>query len=136
MTLTVDTSALIAILFAESEAKQFVEVISTSRYSIMSAPSLLECNLVAVRNFGDSATSLVQQAVIGLKIEIVPFKAEAVAFATDAFLRYGKGRGHPAQLNFGDCISYAVSKVEAMPLLFKGDDFRLTDVECALPAAG
>ena len=48
-----------------------------------------------------------------------------------AFLRYGQGR-HPAALNFGDCIAYATARLEAMPLLFKGDDFRLTDIEAAI----
>lgn len=49
-----------------------------------------------------------------------------------AFEIFGKGRGHPAQLNFGDCMAYAVSKLEGLPLLFKGEDFRKTDVECAI----
>lgn len=70
-------------------------------------------------------------ALIGvLKIDPVPFTADHTAVARSAFLRYGKGR-HPAGLNFGDCISYATAKLEAMPLLFKGDDFRLTDIEAA-----
>ena len=61
-----------------------------------------------------------------------PFGPEAAAVAVQAFLSCGKGCGHPAQLNFGDCISYAMSKTEAMPLLFKGDDFGHTDVERVL----
>jgi len=70
-------------------------------------------------------------ALIGvLKIDPLPFGAQVDVLARSAFLRYGKGR-HPAGLNFGDCISYATAKLEAMPLLFKGDDFRLTDIEAA-----
>jgi ribonuclease VapC len=52
--------------------------------------------------------------------------------ARDAFNRFGKGQGHPAQLNFGDCLSYAVAKIAGVPLLFAGEDFRLTDIEPAL----
>lgn len=64
-------------------------------------------------------------------IETIPFTADHAAVARHAFLRYGKGR-HPAALNFGDCIAYATARLEAMPLLFKGDDFRLTDIEAAV----
>ncbi len=66
------------------------------------------------------------------RLDVIPFPPAASSLAVEAFFKYGKGRGHPAQLNFGDCISYAVSKLEMMPLLFKGEDFRLTDVEAAL----
>jgi ribonuclease VapC len=61
----------------------------------------------------------------------VPFAADRAAVTREAFLRYGKGR-HPAALNFGDCIAYATARLEAMPLLLKDDDFRLTDVEPAI----
>lgn len=64
-------------------------------------------------------------------IETISFTADHAAVARQAFLRYGKGR-HPAALNFGDCIAYAVARLEAMPLLFKGNDFRLTDIEAAV----
>jgi ribonuclease VapC len=65
------------------------------------------------------------------EIEILTFDANMANIAIEAYIRFGKGRGHPAQLNFGDCIAYAASKAEALPLLFKGDDFRKTDVWCA-----
>jgi ribonuclease VapC len=64
-------------------------------------------------------------------IETIPFTADHAVVARQAFLRYGKRR-HPAALNFGDCIAYAAARLEAMPLLFNGDDFRLTDVEAAV----
>ena len=64
-------------------------------------------------------------------IETIPFTADHAIVARQAFLRYGKGR-HPAALNFGDCIAYATARLEAMPLLFKADDFRLTDIEAAV----
>jgi ribonuclease VapC len=65
------------------------------------------------------------------EIETLPFTAAHATAARDAFLRYGKGR-HPAGLNFGDCMSYAVAKMEGRPLLFKGDDFRQTDIEAVV----
>ncbi|MGH6907202.1 MAG: type II toxin-antitoxin system VapC family toxin, partial [Aestuariivirga sp.] len=64
-------------------------------------------------------------------IQLIPFTAAAAMIAVQAFIKYGKGR-HPAGLNFGDCMSYALAKTEVMPLLFKGEDFRLTDIEAAL----
>lgn len=64
-----------------------------------------------------------------LAIEIIAFTPAMAKLATEAFLKYGKGSGHSAQLNFGDCKAYAASKVEGLPLLFKGEDFAKTDVE-------
>ena len=57
---------------------------------------------------------------------------QCISLAQDAFGAFGKGKGHPAKLNFGDCMSYAVAKFHDVPLLFKGDDFRLTDIRAAL----
>ena len=65
------------------------------------------------------------------KLIIVPFDGNLLAIARTAFLKYGKGR-HPASLNFGDCMAYALAKSMRLPLLFKGDDFALTDIERAL----
>ncbi len=87
--------------------------------------------MIATRELGETGVNSVDELIDLLRIEIVPFTAQAAKLAQTAFLRFGKGRGHPAQLNFGDCISYAASKFELMPLLFKGTDFSHTDVECA-----
>ena len=65
------------------------------------------------------------------RIETIPFTAQHAAVAREAFLRFGKGR-HPAGLNFGDCIAYAAARLEMMPLLFKGEDFRRTGIEAAI----
>ena len=62
----------------------------------------------------------------------VAFNLPMYQLAQDAFKAFGKGKGHPAKLNFGDCMSYAVAKFHDVPLLFKGDDFRLTDIRAAL----
>ena len=88
--------------------------------------------MASTRVIGKTGVDEVRLLVKSADIEIVAFGSSALDVAVDAFLKYGKGQSHPAQLNFGDCMSYAASKVEAMPLLFKGEDFRLTDVECAI----
>jgi ribonuclease VapC len=73
-----------------------------------------------------------EELIESLDIKVKDFGIEHVEVAKIAFVKYGKGQGHKAQLNFSDCMSYAMSKVEGMPLLFKGDDFRHTDVAAAL----
>ena len=130
--MVVDSSAILAIILREPEAEKFAALLRNSRMSIMAAPSLLEACMASTRLIGKTGVNEVRLLVKSADIEIAAFGSSALDVAVDAFLKYGKGQGHPAQLNFGDCISYATSKVEAMPLLFKGDDFRLTDVECAI----
>lgn len=87
--------------------------------------------MVMIGKKAEQGPSLVDEFLRTAEIEPVPFTADHAAVARQAFLRYGKGR-HPAGLNFGDCIAYATARLEAMPLLFKGDDFRLTDIEPAI----
>ncbi|MBC8037928.1 MAG: type II toxin-antitoxin system VapC family toxin [Rhizobiales bacterium] len=80
---------------------------------------------------GLAAKQNIDHLIASTGISVVPFDGAAAQAAAGAFIRYGKGR-HPASLNFGDCISYALSKTEMLPLLFKGEDFRQTDVKAAL----
>jgi ribonuclease VapC len=128
----IDSSVLLAILLREPEADQFVTKIRQSEAAMISGPTYLESAIACVSKFGPVGEEKLRDLVFTLGIKTIGFSEDATAIAVSAFLRYGKGRGHPAQLNFGDCIAYATSKVEAMPLLFKGEDFRLTDVECVL----
>lgn len=73
----------------------------------------------------DDLTTLLQS----LSVTVTPLNAAShLSAARDAFDRYGKGRGHPAQLNFGDCLVYGFAKAEGLPLLFKGNDFAQTDI--------
>ena len=88
--------------------------------------------MVATFRIGKSGVDEIQNLIRQTRIEVVDFSVAAAHQSVLAFKKYGKGQGHQAQLNFGDCISYAMSKTEFMPLLFKGDDFRLTDVDCAI----
>jgi ribonuclease VapC len=128
----IDSSAVMSILLAESDSKIYADAIADAKHRVMAAPTYLELCMVFCGRRQDESIEFVEQFVQRAGISIRPFGQQAAAIAARAFLIYGKGRGHPAQLNFGDCISYAMSKVEAMPLLFKGNDFIHTDVEKAL----
>ncbi len=130
--MVIDSSAIIAILLNEPESKLFFEAILQKRVRFIGAPTLVETTIVARANKGIDVLPRLDQLVKDLEIGVLDFGSDHAHAAKLAFIKYGKGQGHPAQLNFGDCMSYAVSKVEAMPLLFKGGDFRLTDVECAI----
>lgn len=127
----VDTSALVAIILNEPERQTFIQAIRAANWRGVAAPALLEACMVLAGRFEDEMVDRFDELIAVLKIDPVPFTADHAAVARQAFLRYGKGR-HPAGLNFGDCIAYATARLEAMPLLFKGDDFRLTDVEPAV----
>jgi len=127
----VDSSALVAILRAEPGHDRFVRVITDARRRLIASPTLLETSMVLAGGWQDNILDQLDAFLRAASIETIAFTAEHAAVARDAFLRYGKGR-HPAALNFGDCISYAAARLEAMPLLFKGDDFRLTDIEAAI----
>ena len=128
----IDTSAVLSILLAEPDAKIYADAIAAAKHRVMAAPTYLELCMVFCGRRNDESLEMVEQFVQKAAISIRPFGPEAAAVAAQAFLRFGKGRGHPAQLNFGDCMSYAMSKTEAMPLLFKGEDFGHTDVERVL----
>jgi ribonuclease VapC len=127
--MVIDSSAIIAILFDEPEAKKFFDAIAQSANRFVGAPSLLEAIIVAKSHKGSVVLPQLYRLLEQLSVKTLDFGADHAKAATQAFLKYGKGQGHPAQLNFGDCMAYAVSKLEGMPLLFKGDDFSLTDVE-------
>lgn len=130
--MVVDSSAIIAILFDEPEAALFFSAIQQSSAKIISAPTLLEASIVAASRKGNAGLKLLDNLLSHLGVQTKEFSADHLSAARLAHKNFGKGQGHPAQLNFGDCISYAMSKTELMPLLFKGDDFRLTDVDCAI----
>ncbi len=127
----VDSSALVAILRVEPGHDRFVRAITDARRRLIASPTLLETSMVLAGGWQDKILDQLDAFLRTASIETIAFTAEHAAVARDAFLRYGKGR-HPAALNFGDCISYAAARLEAMPLLFKGDDFRLTDIEAAI----
>ena len=133
MRLVVDTSALIAILRSEPEASLMLDVLGNAEQSLFSAAGLLEASIVTAGRGSESdrLAALVRDA----QLAIVAFSETEAAVGAEAFRRFGKGSGHPARLNFGDCFSYALAKTRNLPLLFKGDDFIHTDIRPALKPA-
>ena len=127
--IAIDTSALIAIFRLEDEAETFLRTIVGANERCFSALSLLEASMVIGGRGGDRAAfEPLDEFLTETGVKIVPFDAAQAALAREAYLRYGKGR-HKAGLNLGDCVSYALAKSRNAPLLFKGNDFSLTDIE-------
>jgi len=134
--IAVDTSAIIAILRAESEERLFTDAIIDADATCMSAVSLLESSMVLAGRRGSADVwQPLDEVIRRLAMEIVPHDVELVRIAREAFLRFGKGR-HPAALNFGDCASYALAKARGVPLLFKGRGFAQTDIAAAMSQSG
>jgi len=98
----------------------------------MSSVAVLETRMVLLARLGMDAVRLFEELLETSGIVVVPFDGEIAQAAFDAFRRFGKGRGHPAQLNIVDCAVYALVKARSQPLLFKGGDFERTDVQSAL----
>ncbi|MBI3209764.1 MAG: type II toxin-antitoxin system VapC family toxin [Candidatus Solibacter usitatus] len=125
--MTLDTSAVLAILQDEPERREFVTHIEQSARRLISTVSVLEAAMVLEHRRGDDAGSDLDLFLQRGAIECVPFDQEQLLIARTAFRRFGKGR-HSANLNFGDCASYALAQWSGEPLLFKGADFAATDV--------
>ena len=125
--MVLDTSALMAILLGEPEAKALSQAIARDPKRLVSAFSALETAIVIETKRGESGSRELDLLINKAKIEIVPLNAEQSELARKAWRLYGKGH-HPAGLNIGDCYSYSLSKYSGEPLLFKGDDFPRTDV--------
>ncbi len=128
----VDTSAILAVLLDETEADDFTERIVKSDVCLMSAVSFVEASIVAEFSGGDGGVRQLDAFLRTAGISIEPVSEEQALAARQAYSDYGRGR-HPAGLNFGDCFSYALAKVSGELLLFKGSDFRKTDIAVALP---
>lgn len=125
--MTLDSSALIAILFAEPNYLDLVDRILEASGARVSAPTLVETNMVFVARRGSRAGREVEELVKELGITVVPFGESEWHAATAAFRKYGRGR-HRASLNFGDCLAYAAAAVAGDSLLFVGEDFSYTDI--------
>ena len=132
--IVVDTSAIVALVFAEPERAAIVQALQSTDKALLSTVSVLEARMVVHGRRGQRAVVLVDDLLRLPVFEMVaPGVAETDA-AYAAFVAFGKGSGHPADLNFGDAFSYALAKVRGLPLLFKGDDFAQTDVASVLAA--
>ena len=129
--MVIDSSALLAILLDEPEALEFLRIIKDSPSRRISAASFLETGMVLRRDSSGQRQQLYEDLIVALRLSIAPVTEQQARTALAAFAVYGKGHGHPAGLNFGDCLAYALANVFAEPLLFKGNDFSFTDIQAA-----
>lgn len=130
--IVLDTSALVAILTDEPERRAFNEAIEHAATRLISAATLLEAKMVLFARYGGGGVNALDAFLLRAGIRVEPVSAAQVEIAFDAFRRFGRGTGHAAHLNYGDCFSYALARENAAPLLFKGGDFGHTDIETAL----
>jgi ribonuclease VapC len=124
----IDTSAILAIVFKEPGFEEILQRIQEEDVVAAGTPTLVETGIVIHARLKDASRGLLERLLDELQILEIPFGEIHWREAVDAFRRYGKGQ-HPAGLNFGDCMTYAVAQLAGEPLLFKGDDFGQTDVE-------
>jgi len=129
--IAVDTSALVAIVFDEDERNEFLDIVTRAGKALVSSVSVVEARLVVHGRRGQAAVALLDDLLRLPIFEVAATTLQDADAAYAAFVVYGKGSGHPASLNFGDLFSYALARTRGVPLLFKGDDFRRTDVESA-----
>jgi ribonuclease VapC len=124
----VDTSAIMAMLLEEPEADEMLRLMVTAPTRRMSAGTWVELGTVLVRRRDPELSRRAERILPGLRIDLVPVTVAQAALGRQGYREYGRGSDHPAQLNLGDCFSYALAKETGEPLLFKGDDFTHTDV--------
>jgi ribonuclease VapC len=119
----VDSSAIVAILNDEPEARPFVAAISAANEAVMSAGNYLEAGIVVDRSRDWVVSARLDALLAELDIEIAPVTASQAKAARQAYRDYGKHGKHPAQLNYGDCFAYALAMERGEALLYKGEDF-------------
>jgi len=123
----VDSSAIVAIVMREPGFEALVERLTSDPYPAIGTPTLTETAIVLSARLGRDARTLLSRFVSEAAIEVVPFGEAHFSVAVEAWLRFGKGH-HPAALNFGDCMSYAVAELAGTSLLCVGEDFAKTDL--------
>jgi ribonuclease VapC len=125
-----DSSAIVAILMEEPEAEDLLAKLRQPGPVGVGAPTLMETGVVLTSRIRKDPVPVLQGFLHKLGGLILPFDEAHWRVATDAFIRFGKGR-HPAALNFGDCLAYATARVARQPLLCIGNDFARTDLDLA-----
>ena len=130
--MVLDTSAIIASITNELDSSRFRAAMLGADSLLISSVAVLETRIVLLARLGSDAVGLFEELLVNGGNVVVPFDGEMAKAAFDAFRRFGKGQGHPAQLNIVDCAVYALAKARSQPLLFKGGDFDRTDVQSAL----
>jgi len=128
----VDTSALVAILKSEPEASAFAGAIEAAKIVRISAASYLESRIVVSRYKDPILMARLEEILENPGLQIEPVTAVQAKIAWEAYRDYGKGSGHAANLNFGDCFTYARAREKREPVLWKGDDFGRTDLRAAV----
>ncbi len=127
----IDSSALVAILRDEPQRLEFIDAIIEHGEPCISAASYVETSMVMELRFGDRGGREIDTLLDDVGIATIPLDLAQARLAREAFRRFGKGR-HRAALNFGNCFTYALARTLDAPLLFKGDDFALTDLKRAI----
>ncbi len=131
MTIVLDTSVLAAVVFGEPDAEALLSVMTTHAGDLqIGAATLVEASIVVEAKQGSEAAADLRTLLTTLDVSVVAVDPGQAQIAVRAWRRFGKGR-HPAGLDLGDCFSYALAKTAGAPLLFKGNDFRKTDVVSA-----
>lgn len=125
--IVLDSSVLVGIIKGEPDAEPLLDLLAEEEWAI-GAPTLVETRAWCSVNLASRRSSWLEHLLGSANGAVVPFTREMADAAAGAFDRFGRASGHPARLNFGDCMAYAVSAVTPAPLLFKGGDFGLTDV--------
>lgn len=131
----VDTSALIAILRDEPDADRYVAALAPANRPLVSAGTYLETAVVVDANHDPVLSGRLDDLLAVTAVHIEPVTRQHAEVARAAYRQFGKGSGHPAKLNFGDCFAYALARATREPLLYKGEDFAKTDVASALVTA-
>ncbi len=121
-----DSSIILSILFKEPGFEPFLERLLKADYLGVSTATLLETGIVLIHRLGPPGMGALERFVALAGFTEVPFGPEHWREAVEAYIAYGKGR-NPSRLNFGDCISYATARVADRELLYRGNDFALTD---------
>ncbi len=128
-----DSSAIIAVITQEPGYESVLNALSAADQLAVGAPTIVETGIVLSARGGIAGKTLLARFIQEAQIITVPFTGQHWSISVDAYLRFGKGQ-HPASLNFGDCLTYAVAKLADQPLLCLGLDFAQTDLELVLSA--
>jgi ribonuclease VapC len=130
--MVIDTSAIYAIIAGEPERERFSDALDLATERWVSAATLVECAAVLLgKGFEEEPATILDAFVETYSVAIVPLDEDQWRLGAEGLVRFGKGR-HRAKLNIGDSFAYALARKLDQPLLFKGDDFALTDIESAL----
>lgn len=131
----VDTSAIVAVLRGEPDSGLYVNALAQAAQVRISAGTYLETSIVIDANRDPVLSGRLDDLLIAAQVTVEPFTARHAEIARKAYRDFGKGSGHPADLNLGDCFSYALARSNGEPILFKGNDFSHTDIPPVLDSA-